>query len=85
MTGTVGHCQERSRPAPTVNRQTAAMPRTGVAERITDPDDGMARKLRTTREGRRLREEREWPVNGLRWQGTARRAPRALAQLPASR
>jgi hypothetical protein len=62
------------------------MLRIGVAERITDPDGGTARKLRITREGRRrLREERERPVNGLRWQGAARRAPRALAQLPASR
>jgi DNA-binding MarR family transcriptional regulator len=51
----------------TVNRQTAAMLRGGVAERIPDPDGGVARKLRITDEGaRRLREEREWSVNGLR-------------------
>lgn len=51
----------------TVNRQTAAMLRGGVAERIPDPDGGMARKIRITAEGRRrLREEREWSVDGLR-------------------
>jgi DNA-binding MarR family transcriptional regulator len=51
----------------TVNRQTAAMLRRGVAERIPDPDGGLARKLRITDEGlRRLRNEREWSINGLR-------------------
>ena len=51
----------------TVNRQTAAMLRGGVAERIPDPDGGLARKLRITEEGRRrLQSEREWSVNGLR-------------------
>jgi DNA-binding MarR family transcriptional regulator len=51
----------------TVNRQTAAMLRGGVAERIPDPDGGMARKIRITAEGRRrLRKEREWSVDGLR-------------------
>ena len=51
----------------TVNRQTAAMLRSGVAERIPDPDGGLARKLRITEEGRRrLQSEREWSVNGLR-------------------
>jgi DNA-binding MarR family transcriptional regulator len=51
----------------TVNRQTAAMLRSGVAERIPDPGGGVARKLRITDEGlRRLRDEREWSVNGLR-------------------
>ena len=51
----------------TVNRQTAAMLRSGVAERIPDPDGGLARKLRITDEGhRRLRNEREWSINGLR-------------------
>jgi DNA-binding MarR family transcriptional regulator len=51
----------------TVNRQTAAMLRSGVAERIPDPDGGLARKLRITDEGRRrLGKERDWSVNGLR-------------------
>lgn len=51
----------------TVNRQTAAMLRAGVAERIPDPGGGLARKLRITGEGRRrLRNERDWSVNGLR-------------------
>ena len=51
----------------TVNRQTAAMLRSGVAERIPDPDGGLARKLRITDEGRRrLGKERDWAVNGLR-------------------
>jgi DNA-binding MarR family transcriptional regulator len=53
--------------ASTVNRQTAAMLRTGVAERIPDPDGGIARKLRITAEGRtRLHEEREWAQDALR-------------------
>jgi DNA-binding MarR family transcriptional regulator len=51
----------------TINRQTAAMIRAGVAERIADPEGGIARKLRMTTEGRkRLREDREWAENGLR-------------------
>ncbi|HEY3870504.1 MAG TPA: MarR family winged helix-turn-helix transcriptional regulator [Actinocrinis sp.] len=51
----------------TVNRQTAAMLRGGVAERIADPDGGIARKIRITAEGsRRLLKEREWSVDGLR-------------------
>lgn len=51
----------------TVNRQTAAMLRIGVAERIPDPEGGLARKLRITDEGRkRLRSERDWAVSGLR-------------------
>lgn len=51
----------------TVNRQTAAMLRIGVAERIPDPDGGLARKLRITEDGRkRLSSEREWSVDGLR-------------------
>lgn len=51
----------------TVNRQTAAMLRIGVAERIPDPDGGLARKLRITEDGRkRLSSEREWSVGGLR-------------------
>lgn len=51
----------------TVNRQTAAMVRAGIAERIPDPDGGLARKLRITAEGqRRLDHDRQWSVNGLR-------------------
>ncbi|MBP2708140.1 MarR family transcriptional regulator [Microbispora sp. RL4-1S] len=50
----------------TVNRQTAALLRSGVAERIPDPDGGLARKLRITEEGaRRLRADREWAIEGL--------------------
>lgn len=65
----------------TVNRQTAAMLRIDVAERIPDPEGGLARKLRITEEGRkRLRSERDWSVSGLRqvlrdWE------PAAVAQL----
>ncbi|KJY20542.1 MULTISPECIES: MarR family winged helix-turn-helix transcriptional regulator [Streptomyces] len=44
----------------TVNRQTAALLRCGLAERVADPDGGMARKLRITAEGgRRLEGDRE--------------------------
>ncbi|MFE4634457.1 MarR family winged helix-turn-helix transcriptional regulator [Streptomyces sp. NPDC056773] len=44
----------------TVNRQTAALLRSGLAERVADPDGGMARKLRITAEGgRRLGGDRE--------------------------
>jgi DNA-binding MarR family transcriptional regulator len=50
----------------TVNRQTAAMLRQTLVERIPDPDGGIARKLRITDEGmRRLHHDREWSVNGL--------------------
>ncbi|MEU1624035.1 MarR family transcriptional regulator [Streptomyces sp. NPDC020096] len=35
----------------TVNRQTAALLRSGLAERVPDPEGGMARKLRITEEG----------------------------------
>ncbi|MGW1763099.1 MarR family winged helix-turn-helix transcriptional regulator [Streptomyces sp. NPDC002073] len=46
--------------ASTVNRQTAALLRCGLAERVADPDGGMARKLRITAEGRRrLTDDRE--------------------------
>ncbi|MEU2952052.1 MarR family winged helix-turn-helix transcriptional regulator [Streptomyces xanthochromogenes] len=37
----------------TVNRQTAALLRCALAERVPCPDGGMARKLRITPEGRR--------------------------------
>ncbi|MET9361789.1 MarR family transcriptional regulator [Streptomyces sp. NPDC006632] len=44
----------------TVNRQTAALLRCGLAERVADPDGGMARKLRITEQGeRRLAADRE--------------------------
>ncbi|MFE9118786.1 MarR family winged helix-turn-helix transcriptional regulator [Streptomyces sp. NPDC007172] len=44
----------------TVNRQTAALLRCGLAERVPCPDGGMARKLRITTEGaRRLEADRE--------------------------
>ncbi|MFI5641087.1 MarR family winged helix-turn-helix transcriptional regulator [Streptomyces goshikiensis] len=44
----------------TVNRQTAALLRCGLAERVADPDGGMARKLRITAEGgHRLAGDRE--------------------------
>lgn len=50
----------------TVNRQTAAMLRAGLAERIPDPGGGMARKLRITAEGeRRMRAHRSWVHAGL--------------------
>ncbi|MYW68711.1 MarR family transcriptional regulator [Streptomyces sp. SID8379] len=37
--------------ASTLNRQTAAMKRAGLVERIPDPDGGIARKFRITQEG----------------------------------
>lgn len=50
----------------TVNRQTAAMLRQNLVERIPDPAGGIARKLRITGEGlRRLHHDREWSLNGL--------------------
>ncbi|MFF7586452.1 MarR family winged helix-turn-helix transcriptional regulator [Kitasatospora purpeofusca] len=65
--------------ASTLNRQTAAMTRAGLVERIPDPDGGMARKFRTTEEGeRRLDEDRaahahalglvmaDWPAEDVR-------------------
>lgn len=52
--------------ASTLNRQTAAAMRTGLVERIPDPDGGMARKFRITEEGTRLLdEEREGIVGDL--------------------
>ncbi|WP_241248936.1 MarR family transcriptional regulator [Rhodococcus sp. X156] len=51
----------------TLNRQTAAMVRSGVAERIPDPDGGLARKFRVTELGRqRLAVVRDANVAGLR-------------------
>ncbi|MDI2125305.1 MarR family winged helix-turn-helix transcriptional regulator [Yinghuangia seranimata] len=50
----------------TVNRQVAALLRGGLAERIVDPDGGLARKLRATEEGRRrLAADRERHRRGL--------------------
>ncbi|TMR88930.1 MarR family transcriptional regulator [Nonomuraea basaltis] len=50
----------------TVNRQTAVLLRGGLAERIPDPEGGMARKLRITEEGlRRVAAERAYRLNGL--------------------
>ncbi|MFE7242338.1 MarR family winged helix-turn-helix transcriptional regulator [Streptomyces sp. NPDC057580] len=52
--------------ASTLNRQTAAITRTGLVERIPDPDGGMARKFRITDEGTRvLDKEREDIVRSL--------------------
>ncbi|MFJ3906367.1 MarR family winged helix-turn-helix transcriptional regulator [Streptomyces sp. NPDC090025] len=52
--------------ASTLNRQTAAMLRAGVVERIADPDGGIARKFRITEEGeRRLDNDRAFNVQGL--------------------
>jgi DNA-binding MarR family transcriptional regulator len=52
--------------ASTLNRQTAAVLRAGLVDRIPDPEGGMARKFRLTEEGeRRLDEEREGHVQDL--------------------
>ncbi|MFB7512193.1 MarR family winged helix-turn-helix transcriptional regulator [Streptomyces sp. NPDC056144] len=52
--------------ASTLNRQTAAMLRTGVVERIPDPEGGIARKFRITEEGaRRLAADRDANIEGL--------------------
>ncbi|MGN8246101.1 MarR family winged helix-turn-helix transcriptional regulator [Cellulomonas soli] len=50
----------------TLNRQTAAVLRAGLVDRIPDPDGGMARKFCLTPEGRRRLEfERESNTQGL--------------------
>ncbi|WP_221353416.1 MarR family winged helix-turn-helix transcriptional regulator [Streptomyces beigongshangae] len=52
--------------ASTLNRQTASAVRAGLAERIPDPDGGLARKFRITDEGARiLDQERERIVGSL--------------------
>ncbi|KPC92543.1 transcriptional regulator [Streptomyces sp. NRRL F-6602] len=52
--------------ASTLNRQTAAVLRAGLAERVPDPQGGMARKFRMTEAGvEALREEREGVVASL--------------------
>ncbi|UED88319.1 MarR family winged helix-turn-helix transcriptional regulator [Streptomyces profundus] len=50
----------------TLNRQTAAMLRSGVVERIPDPEGGVARKFSITVEGeRRLEADRARSVRSL--------------------
>ncbi|MFF4245815.1 MarR family winged helix-turn-helix transcriptional regulator [Streptomyces sp. NPDC001822] len=52
--------------ASTLNRQTAAMLRGGLVERIPDPDGGIARKFRITDAGERsLEAERTENIQGL--------------------
>ncbi|MET9126754.1 MULTISPECIES: MarR family winged helix-turn-helix transcriptional regulator [unclassified Streptomyces] len=52
--------------ASTLNRQTAAMVRAGVVERMPDPEGGMARKFSITAEGeRRLDIHRTENLEGL--------------------
>lgn len=52
--------------ASTLNRQTAALLRDGYAERIPDPEGGMARKFRMTPAGRSAAaEERQGSRRGL--------------------
>ncbi|MFG2670064.1 MULTISPECIES: MarR family winged helix-turn-helix transcriptional regulator [unclassified Streptomyces] len=52
--------------ASTLNRQTAAMLRAGVVERIPDPEGGIARKFVITQEGtRRLDRDRSENLEGL--------------------
>ncbi|GHA89586.1 MULTISPECIES: MarR family winged helix-turn-helix transcriptional regulator [Streptomyces] len=52
--------------ASTLNRQTAAMLRAGLVERIPDPEGGIARKFRITEEGGRgLDAERSANISGL--------------------
>ncbi|MFF3372925.1 MarR family winged helix-turn-helix transcriptional regulator [Streptomyces sp. NPDC002680] len=52
--------------ASTLNRQTAAMLRAGIVERIPDPEGGMARKFAITEEGeRRLAADRAENREGL--------------------
>ncbi|WP_404820776.1 MarR family winged helix-turn-helix transcriptional regulator [Streptomyces malaysiensis] len=50
----------------TVNRQTGALLRAGLVERIPDPDGGLARKLRITSQGvDRMAAERTCRQTGL--------------------
>ena len=52
--------------ASTLNRQTGAMLRDGLVERIPDPDGGIARKFRITEDGaRRLADERAYSIRIL--------------------
>ena len=50
----------------TLNRQTSALSRTGLVNRIPDPDGGIARKFRITPQGRRrLHSDRDAAIGGL--------------------
>ncbi|MEU4840446.1 MarR family winged helix-turn-helix transcriptional regulator [Nocardia testacea] len=50
----------------TVHRQTAAMLKAGLVERIPDPEGGLARKFRITDEGeRRVLADRDYNINAL--------------------
>ncbi|TSD45251.1 MarR family transcriptional regulator [Rhodococcus sp. KBS0724] len=50
----------------TLSRQTSSMVNSGLVQRISDPDGGMARKFRITDEGMsRLRADRARNVDGL--------------------
>ncbi|MEV6392407.1 MarR family winged helix-turn-helix transcriptional regulator [Nocardia xishanensis] len=50
----------------TLHRQTTAMMKAGLIERIPDPEGGMARKFRIADEGeRRLGEERAYNISAL--------------------
>ncbi|MER5626945.1 MarR family transcriptional regulator [Streptosporangium sp. NPDC002544] len=50
----------------TLNRQTSAMLRAGLVERIPDPDGGIARKFRISAEGeRRLQHQRDEIVRSM--------------------
>jgi DNA-binding MarR family transcriptional regulator len=52
--------------ASTLNRQTAALLRGGLVERIADPEGGIARKFQITTEGeRRLDKHRTEMISGL--------------------
>jgi DNA-binding MarR family transcriptional regulator len=51
----------------TINRQTAALLRSGLVARIPDPDGGLARKFVLTDDGRRrYLQERDRRIDGLR-------------------
>src|SRR3546814_14885800 len=53
--------------ASTLNRQTAAMMRDGLVERIPDPEGGLARKFLVTESGRKRPDrERRANVNGVK-------------------
>ena len=50
----------------TLNRQTAAMLRIGIVERVPDPEGGIARKFAITAEGEsRLAEDRAKKISGI--------------------
>jgi DNA-binding MarR family transcriptional regulator len=67
----------------TLNRQTAAMLRSGIVERIPDPAGGIARKFAITAEGeRRLASDRALNLNGLE-KVMAEWAPEEVAEFAA--